>query len=88
MGKQTAIDSLKAGDYIAFEWAHGIFGKEIIVDNITSVNKDDVLVHFLYGYKSEAEYIKKEDIIAIGDNSATGKGLVFFNVLCRLFVSD
>lgn len=64
---------LNVGNYVAFEWAHGVFGKEIIVDKITSVGDDDVLVHFLYGYKSEAEWVKKVDIIAIGDKNATGK---------------
>ena len=76
MKKGTDINpttNLKEGDYIAFEWAFGIFGKEIIVTSITSVKNDDVLVHFLYGYKSESEWIKKKDIIAIGDTSASGK---------------
>ena len=47
---------LEIGDYIAFEWSYGVFGKEIIVDSITMVKPDEVLVHFLYGYKSEAQW--------------------------------
>lgn len=70
---QDVLSKLKPGDYVAFEWAHGIFGKTIIVDKITSVKNDEVLVHFMYGHSSEAEYIKKKDIIAIGDMSATEK---------------
>lgn len=69
----TVLSNLKQGDYIAFKWDYGIFGEEIIVDSITSIEDKQVLVHFLYGYKSEAEWIKKEDIIAIGDMSAKGK---------------
>jgi hypothetical protein len=30
-----------------------------------------VLCHFLYGYKSEAEWINKEDILAIGNPNGT-----------------
>ena len=69
----SSIERLKPGDYIAFEWKYGTLGPEIMVTNITSVGKNYVLVHFLDGYKSEAEFVKKGDIIAIGDTSATGK---------------
>jgi len=69
----AVLSNLKAGDYIAFQWNYGIFGKVIIVDNITCVEDEQVLVHFLYGYKSEGEWVKKSDIIAIGDMSANGK---------------
>ena len=69
----AVLSNLKAGDYIAFQWNYGFFGKEIIVDNITCVEDEKVLVHFLYGYKSEGEWVKKSDIIAIGDMSANGK---------------
>lgn len=60
-------DNLKEGDYIAFPWKYGNGGDEIIVTNITAVYDDSVLVHFLYGYKSESEFVPKKDIIAIGD---------------------
>lgn len=64
------VNELKAGDYIAFKWDHGFHqaeGGDIIVDNITTVDDKQVLVHFLYGYKSEAEWVNKEDILAIGN---------------------
>ena len=69
----AVLSNIKEGDCIAFQWNYGIFGKEIIVDNITCVDGDQVLVHFLYGYKSEAEWVKKSDIIAVGDMSAKGE---------------
>ena len=69
----AVLSNLKVGDYIAFQWNYGMFGKEIIVDNISCVDDEQVLVHFLYGYKSEGEWVKKCDIIAIGDMSANGK---------------
>ena len=69
----AVLSNLKVGDYIAFQWNYGMFGKEIIVDNISYVDDEKVLVHFLYGYKSEGEWVKKSDIIAIGDMSANGK---------------
>ena len=72
-GLSAVLSNLKVGDYIAFQWNYGIFGKEIIVDNITCVEDEKVLVHFLYGYKSEGEWVEKSDIIAIGDMSANGK---------------
>ena len=72
-GLSAVLSNIKEGDYIAFQWNYGIFGKEIIVDNITCVDGDQVLVHFLYGYKSEAEWVKKSDIIAVGDMSAKGE---------------
>ena len=72
-GLSAVLSNLKVGDYIAFQWNYGIFGKEIIVDNISCVEDEKVLVHFLYGYKSEGEWVEKSDIIAIGDMSANGK---------------
>jgi hypothetical protein len=71
--KATILRNLKAGDYIAFEWKYGVLGPTIIVDNITSVKDNEVLVHFLYGYKSEAEYVKFDDIIAIGSEKGDRK---------------
>ena len=44
------LSNIKEGDYIAFQLNYGIFGNEIIVDNITCVDGDQVLVHFLYGH--------------------------------------
>jgi len=67
------LSNLSEGDYIAFQWDYGGLGKEIIVDSITSISENSVLVHFLYGYKSEAEWVNKKDIIAVGDMSATSK---------------
>lgn len=67
------LSNIKKGDYIAFEWKYGLFGSEIVVTNITEVYKNDVLVHFLYGYKSESEFVSKKDIIAIGDTKSDGK---------------
>ena len=33
----AVLSNLKAGDYIAFQWNYGTFGKEIIVDNINTM---------------------------------------------------
>jgi len=63
------IEGLKAGDFIAFAWSY--FNgepKEIWVSDITSVSDGRFLVHFLYGYKSIGEWIKKEDVLAIGNS--------------------
>ena len=54
-----SLSQLKEGDYIAFPFTYNGEQVEIIVDNITSVNDKEVLVHFLYGHHSLAEYIKK-----------------------------
>lgn len=66
------VNELTTGDYIAFEWT-GYEGKEIIVTNISFVHDDEFIVHFLYGLKSESAVVKKSDVLAIGDNNATGK---------------
>lgn len=71
--KDKILANLVLGDFIAFEWAYGMFGREIIVAPITLYHEDEVLVHFLYGYQSESEFIKKSDIIAVGSSSANGK---------------
>lgn len=64
---------VKAGDYIAFGFNYnGGVPNEIIVDEVTLVMGDEALVHFMYGYKSMGEWIKKEDIIAIGNDKASG----------------
>ena len=63
------LEDLEQGDYIAFGFRYNSDRKEeIIVDNITEVYKDKVLVHFMYGHHSMSEYVKKKDILAIGDN--------------------
>jgi len=66
-----SIDDLKKGDYIAFGFNyHGGKPDEIIVDNITEIYQEKFLVHFLYGHHSLSEYVKKEDILAIGNNDS------------------
>ncbi len=65
---------MKQGDYIAFGFNYnGGDPKEIIVDKITNVYDNDVLVHFLYGHHSLAEFIPKDKIIAIGNENGIGK---------------
>lgn len=69
------VSDLTVGDYIAFAFSYrSNEPKEIIVSNITSVGKGSVLVHFLYGHHSLAEYIKFEDILAIG--SVEGNSII------------
>lgn len=66
--------NLKVGDYIAFPFNYnGGVGNEIIVTNITSILQGMYLCHFLYGHQSLAEYVKPEDVIAIGDKNGTSK---------------
>lgn len=68
------LNQLQEGDYIVFAWFYNDpKEEEIWVARATCVYTDKVLVHFLYGYKSVAEFIKNEDVIAIGDKNATGK---------------
>jgi hypothetical protein len=75
-----SIDELAKGDYIAFGFNYnGGQPNEIIVENITEVYKnketvEQVLVHFLYGYKSLAEFVKRDNILAIGNPQ--GKGVI------------
>ena len=70
------LDNLEVGDYIAFGFDYnGGKPNEIIVDNISSIIKKDVIVHFLYGYKSLSEVIKKKNILAIGE-TRVGKGSI------------
>lgn len=74
-----SIDELAKGDYIAFGFNYnGGEPNEIIVDNITEVYKnketvEQVLVHFAYGHHSLGEFVKREDILAIGDSQSKGK---------------
>lgn len=67
------LEDLEKGNYIAFDFTYNGDSHEIMVTNITEVYEDKVLVHFLYGHHSLSEFIKKEDIIAIGNNKSTGK---------------
>lgn len=68
------ISDLKEGDHIAFGFNYnGGTPTEIIVDKISSIHKGEFLVHFLYGHHSLAEYIKPDNIIAIGNPNGTGK---------------
>ncbi len=75
-----SIDKLTNGDYIAFGFNyHGGEPDEIIVDNITEIYKEkgeirEVLVHFLYGHHSLSEFVKRENILAIGDTK--GKDVI------------
>jgi len=68
------IENLKSGDYIAFGFNYnGGEPNEIMVSNITSVSEYGILVHFMYGHHSLAEYVKKENIIAIGNTEGKSK---------------
>jgi len=65
------VNDLKKGDYIAFGFNYnGGKPKEIIVDNITKVYEKETLVHFMYGHKSLSEIIRREEILAIGNNDS------------------
>jgi len=63
-----SVDNLTEGDYIAFE-----HNKEIIVDCVSKILKDKVLIYFM-GITIQYE-IKKENILAIGNNE-TGEGKI------------
>ena len=68
------IENLKAGDFIAFGFDyHGGKATEIMVSNITEVSEHGILCHFLYGHHSLAEYVKKDEIIAIGNENGKRK---------------
>ena len=75
MNNQTILNNLKEGDFIAFGFDYnGGEPNEIIVSNITSLgNRNDVLVHFNYGHHSLGEWVKKENIIAVGNPKATNR---------------
>jgi hypothetical protein len=69
-----SVENLAKTDYIAFGFNYnGGEPNEIIVDNITEVYPRDVLIHFLYGHKSLAEFVKKEEILAIGNIEGEGR---------------
>ncbi len=72
------LDDLQTGDYIAFAWHDGR-DFDIIVENITSIAEHGhVLMHFMNGFKSESEYVKPENIIAIGDQIAGPDSIPFW----------
>lgn len=61
---QRALNNIERGDYIAF--FHPLDG--LIVDTVTMVNEEcRILVHYICGYKSEAEWVEPEDVLAVGD---------------------
>lgn len=74
-----SIDELAKGDYIAFGFNYnGGEPTELIVSNITQIYKDkksiiQVLVHFQYANHSIGEFVKRENIWAIGNPEGTGK---------------
>lgn len=55
------------GKHYMFIFAHGPLGECAIVETPTTITEEELLFHFLLGWKSEAEYVKKENIIAVGD---------------------
>ena len=65
---------LKQTDYVMFGFNYhggvrdGVEPKETIVDNITAIYEDRVLVHFLYGHHSLSEFVPFDKIVGIGDN--------------------
>lgn len=61
--------TIELTDHIAFGFNYN-GGKHdtIIVSNITSISKFGILCHFMYGHHSLAEYIKPEEVLAVGDN--------------------
>ncbi len=62
------VSELKCGDSIAFGYNYnGGEPKEIVVSMITYLHEGGFIVHFLYGYKSLSEFIKYDDVLAIGN---------------------
>lgn len=59
--------NFKENDAIAFMWSYTSADKKVLqMANITTIlSNGDIIVHFLYGYKSVAETIKPEEVIAI-----------------------
>lgn len=55
------------GHYYMFIFVHGPLGECAIVETPTKITEEELLFHFLLGLKSEAEYVKKENILAVGD---------------------
>lgn len=42
---------------------------EVIAEKPTLIHNERILFNFLYGHHSLSEFIKKEDILAVGDNN-------------------
>lgn len=72
------LETLENGDYIAFDYSY-LRNDEtnIEVARITSIQKEggECLVHFSCGHHSVGEYIKFDDIIAIGDKENGKDGI-------------
>jgi len=69
-----SVDNLTRGDYIAFGFNYnGGEPNEIIVDNISFVENNYVIVHFMYGLKSLSEAVKKDKVLAIGNEEGKGE---------------
>ena len=71
------VEDLVEGDYIAFHWKYGNsysddYKGELIVGHTSFIRDGSVTVHFMDGYRSEAETVPLDQIIAIG-NMETGK---------------
>lgn len=61
------VENIQHGDYIAFGYNYnGGKPNEIIVAPVTAKSEGTFLTHFSIGYKSLGEWVKKEDILAIG----------------------
>lgn len=64
------VNKLTTKDYIAFVYSyfHTKDDREIIVSQISQVTDDGrFLVFFLWGHHSCSEFIKKEEVVAIGN---------------------
>ena len=62
---------VKIGDYIAFSYTKAGGGKDLVIEAIDAINpKYGYLSRFMYGYKSEAEYVKPDEVLAIGNMDA------------------
>ncbi len=56
------------GNYYMFIFPYGVLNRpDVIVEMPTLIYEKELLFHFLYNYKSEGEFVKKEDILAVGD---------------------
>lgn len=68
------MKKFKKGQFVAFGFNYnGGEHDEIIVDRITMVMDNQVLVHFLYGHKSLSEWIHNDDVIAIGNSKSSAQ---------------
>lgn len=69
--RKAILDNLQPGQgksYIAFKYPFGTFNEPtLVISDISFINNDVCMCHFLMGYKSECYEIEKEDVIAVGD---------------------